>query len=112
MNTLEVVDWKLGVLSICVDDIPCWIQKQFLDDPKYNNINMLTFFYHPGADVVVLNRGHKNFEYYELLVTTYLAIDAPTRQELREKAPVKAILTSLDLLDQVIEERKRHGERS
>ena len=95
-----------------VEDMPHWIQEQFLTNTEFKSINSLTFLYHPNADVVVLNRSHPNFDLYKQLVTTYLAVDDSVRQELRSAVPLEMLCRALDLLDYVIGERRTHGERS
>ena len=102
----EMVDAELTVVSTGIAGIPRWVKARFLSDMPCDSIEELTFFYHQGADAVVLNRDHKNANFYELLVTSYLGTTDEGREELKEKAPVDAIGTALDLLGQIIKYRK------
>lgn len=99
----------MNVVSILADDIPEWTKEAFLKDMPYDSINALTFYYHPGADVVVLNRSHNAYKLYELLVTTYLNTSEPNRKQIRQELPKESIRTALDLLDHIISERLEHG---
>lgn len=109
LNSLELVDEELKVFSALTDDVPEWIKADFLRDTRYDDIHQLTFFYHPGADAVVLNRSHKNADFYELLVTTYLETTDEKRQRLKKQIPENIIGTAIDLLDFIIEKRSAHG---
>lgn len=109
LNSLELVDKELRVFSLTADDTPEWIKADFLRDTHYDDISMLTFFYHPGADAVVLNRSHKDADFYELLVTAYLETTPKRRQQLKEQIPANTVGTAIDLLDLIIEKRNVHG---
>lgn len=54
-----------------------------------------------------MNKDHFNADFYELLVTHYLAFDEENRKRVKEEVPVDVIGTALDLLDFVIKERDR-----
>lgn len=105
VNSLEMVDEELNVVSILADDIPEWTKDAFLKDTPYDSINALTFYYHPGADVVVLNRSHNAYKLYELLVTTYLDTSEHNRERIRKEIPRESIGTALELLDRIIDGR-------
>lgn len=107
---LQMVDAGLGVVSIEAEDVPEWVKDQFLTDTPYDNINSLTFFYLQGADLVVLNRSHRDADIYELLVTAYLEADEGRRKELKERVPVDVIGSAIRLLDFIIEKRKSAGQ--
>ena len=109
MDGLKMVDAELRVYACSVDEIPEWIKEQFLADTPYDDINCITFFYHPGADAVVLNSSHKNADLYELLVTTYLNAEEDDREELKRKIPENVIGTAINLLDSVIKKRDECG---
>ncbi len=104
---LKMVDADLNVVSIATDDIPDWIKEQFLADTPNDSISQLTFFYHPNADVVVLNRDHKDADFYELLVTTYLDTTDAVRQKLKQQIPKEIVFTAFDLLDRIVAERRK-----
>ena len=89
---VEMVDKELRVLSIKVTDIPEWIKEQFAQDTPNEDINQLTFFYYSGADAVVLNRDHRDFDFYKLLVVAYLEASEKRQKELKEKVPTEIIL--------------------
>lgn len=109
MSGLEMEDEEAGVVSCPVEELPDWIKEQFLESTPFESVCFLAFFYHPGADAVVLNRSHKYFEAYRMLVTAYLKFDENTRAELRQKCPAESIRPSFDIMDAVIRERKKHG---
>ena len=107
----KMIDAELGIIAMPTDDMPKWVKDQFLEDTPYDSLSQLTFFFHPGADAVVLNRGHKNADFYELLVTTYLGVDGSQRQAIRQLPSADKVRGALDLLDFVIlkrRERVRH----
>lgn len=109
MNSLEMVDAELNVVSILVYDIPEWTKEAFLRDMPYDDINALTFYYHPGADVVVLNRSHNAYELYKLLAITYLNTSDCNRKLIRKEIPKESIGTAFDLFDYIISKRLEHG---
>lgn len=109
MGSMEMVNARLNIVSVLVDDIPEWTKEEFLRDTPYDDINTLTFYYHPGADVVVLNRSHNAYDLYAILTTTYLDTSAYNRKRIREEIPKESIGTALDLLDQIIARRKNVG---
>lgn len=109
LNSLELVDEELRVFSALADNVPEWIKAQFLEDTHYGDIYQLTFFYHPQADAVVLNRSHKDADFYELLVTIYLETTDERRQWLKKQIPANIIGTAIELLDLIIEKRRSNG---
>lgn len=109
---LQLVNADLNVVSISADDIPDWIKTNFPRDTSYEDIRHLTFFYHPEADTVVLNREHADADFYELLVTEYLKANDDQRQELKQVAPMDVIGTSFDLLDFVVAERRTEWQKN
>lgn len=107
---LKMVDVELMVVSMPSDGMPDWVKEQFLSDTPNDDINKLTFFYHPGADAVVLNSSHQNADLYELLVTAYLGAEEDARESLKRETPTDSIRTALDLMDYIIKEReKKYG---
>lgn len=107
---LKMVDVELMVLSMPSDGMPDWVKEQFLSDTPNDDINKLTFFYHQGADAVVLNSSHQNADLYELLVTAYLGTEEDARESLKREIPTDSIRTALDLMDYIIKEReKKYG---
>lgn len=101
-----MIDADHMVLSIRICDIPDWIKDQFVRDTPFDSIDSLTFFYHPGADAIVLNRDHKCADLYELLVVSYMTATDKKRRKLKRMLPADLIGTSLDLLDYVIDQRR------
>lgn len=109
LNSLKLVDEELKVFSLLADDTPQRIKADFLRDTHHDDIHQMTFFYHPQADAVILNRSHKDADFYELLVTTYLVVTDEKRQQLKEQIPENIIGTAIDLLDLIVEKRSVHG---
>lgn len=105
-GNVEVIDKELMVFAINVADIPEWIKVQIGQDTSSDNFGQLTFFYHFGEDAVVLNRDHRDFDFYKLLVVAYLEANEKRQKELKEKVPTDVIGTALELLDFVIKQRE------
>ena len=101
-----MVDADLGVVASALTGFPRWVKELFAKDTS-DDIESLAFFYHPGLDLIILNKDHFNADFYELLVTHYLAFDEENRKRVKEEVPVDVIGTALDLLDFVIKERDR-----
>lgn len=106
-GNVEVIDKELMVFAINVADIPEWIKVQIDQDTSSDNFGQLTFFYHFGEDAVVLNRDHRDFDFYKLLVVAYLEANEKRQKELKEKVPTDVIGTALELLDFVIKQREQ-----
>lgn len=109
MDSWKFVDKDLRILSSTMEGIPPWVRDQFLTDTEHSAAEELTFFYHPGADAVVLNESHKCAEFYELLVTVYLGVEEEQRIRLKQNVPVESMGTSLELLDYIIRRRGNNG---
>lgn len=100
------VDADLGIVASALTGFPQWVKDLFARDTP-DDIESLTFFYHPGLDLIILNKDHYNADFYKLLVTHYLAFSEENRKRVKEEVPVDVIGTALDLLDFVIKERDR-----
>lgn len=107
VGDLQMIDVSINVLSLPLADTPQWIKDHFVEETEYDDVRSMTFFYHPGADAVVLIRDHPHADIYELLVTTYLSVDDSTRDDLKKKIPLDVVGSAVNLLDQVLERRKK-----
>lgn len=103
------MDKDLGVVTSTLEGIPPWVKNQFLEDEENDALDELTFFYHPGADVVVLNVSHIAADVYELLVISYLGMDEKDRIMFKEITSTERIGNALAVLDQIIVKRGNNG---
>lgn len=107
LDDCEMVDADLRVIRCGLKSLPGWISDRFYKDDQWTDINDLTFFYHPGADAIVLNLDHPHYDLYELLVIVYMKADEETKTQIRDKIPAESIGDCLDILDFITEERNK-----
>lgn len=74
--------------------------------PEGCNLNDFAFMYMPDRDWIVINKGHRMYDFYSQTIPVYLELSADTRQKCTEQAPVETIKQAWRILDDVIYRRK------
>ena len=102
----KIVNEELRIQSCNIEDLSEETKKLFVEQFEDAPIEILTLFYNPVTDIVILNRDNKGYELYEFAAVTYLEGDSELRAAMKEQA--KGILDStIELLEKVVSRREQ-----
>lgn len=106
----KIVDEDLKIQSCSIDDLDQETVDLFVKQFNGDRIETLTFFYDQRNDTVILNHDSKNYDLYELTVTTYLDAADDKRKYIKESS--KELVSGsgyeecFSLLDNIVSQRK------
>lgn len=104
---LGILDSTLGIAVIdSLEDLG-HIHTQKIKSvlPKGKQLKDLVFFYMSDRDWIVMNKSHKNYEFYAFLITTYLTLSNEKRKIVRNEAPTEEVKIAIQLLEDILNKR-------
>jgi len=110
----KIIDEDLRIRSCSIDDLDQETKDLFVKQFNGDRIETLTFFYDQRNDILILNHDSKDYDLFELTVTTYLEAKEETRKYIKESA--KELVSgngyeeSFSLLDNIVMKRERLNE--
>lgn len=76
---ISIVDEKQGIATCCQEDIPKWVT-------NLGPVKTAAFFYDYANDLIVLNADHTNYEFYKMIVDSYVTLNAKAKKEVMREA--------------------------
>lgn len=91
--------WSCSIADMTMEQIECFL-KQWNDGSR---IGALTLFYDMKEKAIVLNRDHKNYDFYLKVCTRYLSIGKDKREQFAAKIKSDTAHDVIDILDTAIQ---------
>lgn len=101
----SMLNKELRIQSCSITDLNPADFAEPLEDPE-----TISIIYNPLKDTVILNNNHEDYEFYKVLVDSYLAVDGDKQSKMKEHTrnfSKNGFEETFCLLDQIYKTRKR-----